>query len=517
MGVAADLTKRAESSPFLFRLVVCCVLLPAWSICAAVSEDRGAMIAIHGSVFLVDEKNEDPAKNVWVAARDPLTKELLAKAITNEDGSYTLHVPSPGRILLSASRAGYLTVAAEKNQTSSILLDCRAGRPYTGNDFRLVRAGAVNGRVVDHISEPVEEAEVVATPVVEGADSAAGLTFSSRTDDRGIFRIAGLQPGAYTLRVLPPESVLNYESETREIELSASEDRQGVHLTLRRLDRFPVSGRLSGVAPNVQAGIRLRAERLPAPGPVMGALVEPDGRFDFRFLPEGVYHVSGVPGRHAGRARELSFGVIEVRGPLSHLALHPVAAGGIQGRVRVSAQQPLRGFQLALVSDDGIHVHHIHVDGPEKEFAIPEVVPGHYRVDLRTREAYIERLVARPGSETERGFTVTPGAVTKLEVAVSNQFARLHGTVRQTSGQGESFATVSVHGQRGRHLVRADQKGLFVVPVVVPGVYRVCAWPDISAQATLDRGSWRQAGCESKQLQIDPGFEIQLDLTVTRW
>jgi hypothetical protein len=261
--------------------------------------------------------------------------------------------------------------------------------------------------------------------------------------------------------------------------------------------------------------LQLRAERLPS-GPVLGAIAELSGRFDFRFLPEGRYHVSSVLPSSRGRSRRVSFGVIDVRNTLSDLTLRPVPAGWIRGIV--STEQPLPAFQLVFASDDGASVHRVLVREPRSEFEIPEVMAGDYRIELRSTDAYIQEMTARPGSEMEGHFQVLPGTVSELELLVSNQFAQVSGRVwRRGSRDREPSATISLRGERGEYLVRADQGGHFVAPRVAPGIYRICAWSDISAQGTLRPANWRQAGCEGKQFRAEAGFETELDLTAAPW
>ena len=69
-----------------------------------------------------------------------------------------------------------------------------------------------------------------------------------------------------------------------------------------------------------------------------------------------------------------------------------------------------------------------------------------------------------------------------------------------------------VQGDRGDHVVQADQTGRFLFGKVIPGDYRICAWTDIAPEQVAEEAAWEAAGCAQKIIPIDPESEIEIDL-----
>jgi hypothetical protein len=118
----------------------------------------------------------------------------------DDDGNFEVRGLDPGLYMLNASLPGYVSE-----------VDPATGRPggaYRPGDsatVRLVRGGVVTGAVTDSQGEPVVAVSVRAFRVrdLDGRTLQTPFPFSleDRTDDRGIYRIYGLQPGLYVVLV----------------------------------------------------------------------------------------------------------------------------------------------------------------------------------------------------------------------------------------------------------------------------------------------------------------------------
>jgi hypothetical protein len=64
----------------------------------------------------------------------------------------------------------------------------------------LQRFGAIAGTVRDENEIGIPDFDVVAYRAVPGGNQAPQSTNRGKTDDRGVFRIAGLEPGSYLIR-----------------------------------------------------------------------------------------------------------------------------------------------------------------------------------------------------------------------------------------------------------------------------------------------------------------------------
>jgi len=114
----------------------------------------------------------------------------------NRGGQFTFSV-SAGMYLLRASRNGFAPFQyGQKNWKS-------AGRPMAVEqdgslylDIRLRRYAAIAGTVLDENEIGIPDQKVIAYPARQPLQVAASAT----TDDRGIYRIHGLEPGTYYVR-----------------------------------------------------------------------------------------------------------------------------------------------------------------------------------------------------------------------------------------------------------------------------------------------------------------------------
>ncbi len=121
---------------------------------------------------------------------------------TNTSGSFEFGNIPAGKYLLKASRQGYISVEHAQRAWNS------AGRPITVAEdsapfltFRLPRYGAITGAVVDENDVGIPRQEVIAYRASEPPQIAT----RARADERGIFRIYGLEPGSYFIRTTAAE------------------------------------------------------------------------------------------------------------------------------------------------------------------------------------------------------------------------------------------------------------------------------------------------------------------------
>jgi hypothetical protein len=126
-------------------------------------------------------------------------------AMTDDEGRYVFSGVGAGRYMLSASKTGHVPI---------IFGQARPGRPGTpiqltdGQSFaanlQLPRGSVITGTVVDEYGEATPGTQVrVLRYVVQSGRRTLQQTGSGATDDRGIYRIYGLQPGEYIVSAVP--------------------------------------------------------------------------------------------------------------------------------------------------------------------------------------------------------------------------------------------------------------------------------------------------------------------------
>ncbi len=127
-----------------------------------------------------------------------------ARTVTSDDeGNFQLTDLAPGAYLVSGFMPAYVTVSSQSS------LEIR--RPGDYVTLRLSRGGVITGRVTDAAGDPVVGAYVTAKLVrnPEGQSLINSLPpqlrgnfgGSSMTDDRGVYRLFGLEPGVYVVSV----------------------------------------------------------------------------------------------------------------------------------------------------------------------------------------------------------------------------------------------------------------------------------------------------------------------------
>ena len=110
--------------------------------------------------------------------------------MTDAEGKYSIKGLPPGSYSVSVERVGFATsarvqVALRPDSTPEV-------------KFKLTPTGAILGRVLDHEGDAVEGAGVY-------AQNSAGnrQPVTATTDHTGRYRIGGLTPGRYRIRVHP--------------------------------------------------------------------------------------------------------------------------------------------------------------------------------------------------------------------------------------------------------------------------------------------------------------------------
>ena len=170
---------------------------------------RKATGSISGRVT-VDGK---PAASIFVAAVAGETlnrRDAAARAITDSDGHYLIAglaagqyqvwTMTPNLIADVGAHPGYYTYYGA---SKSINLD---GDEQVANvDLRLMRGSVITGRVTNPDNKPVVGEAVTIQLLDQNGNPrypvAATSIDANRTDDRGIYRIYGLQPGRYKVSV----------------------------------------------------------------------------------------------------------------------------------------------------------------------------------------------------------------------------------------------------------------------------------------------------------------------------
>jgi hypothetical protein len=228
-------------------------------------------------------------------------------------------------------------------------------------------------------------------------------------------------------------------------------------------------------------------------------------------------------------------GVLEIESDLSGLVLKPLPPTGFSGVLQFEAAGAPEQVQITASSRDGLRPSTALAKAPDYRFEMTNLIPGTYNLSLgltsrgpsrvrgprREGSEYFVRGIRR-GSEIApaREIELTEGKVDEVQLVISNEFSHVSGRVKaapagETGGpirNGSQFQ-VGLSGPDGFRAVQADQNGEFSFDRVVPGEYRICAWEAPDAQGIYDDQTWRAAGDAVRKFSIDPGSDVEIDLT----
>ncbi|MEO8483752.1 MAG: carboxypeptidase regulatory-like domain-containing protein [Acidobacteriota bacterium] len=220
--------------------------------------------------------------------------------VSDDQGRFTFEALTAGQFTLDASHDQFLSTSYGQR---------KAGRPGTPIDLGatqrlrltvpMTRGGVITGSVVDDLGEPLMNARVRAMRFVL-VNGFRRLRSASevRTDDRGIYRIFGLEPGEYLVSGAMPLSAYGYQTISMEdviVRSSTGDDFVPALEGLQSDFLISVPGRVN-LAPTFYPGVTTAGSALRIA--VEGG-TERSG-VDIRILPirtgtiEGI--VSGAPG-----------------------------------------------------------------------------------------------------------------------------------------------------------------------------------------------------------------------------
>ncbi|MGE5244530.1 MAG: carboxypeptidase regulatory-like domain-containing protein [Betaproteobacteria bacterium] len=157
--------------------------------------------AISGRVLTADTGR--PVKRARVFVTSPALQEGRA-AMTDDSGAFELTGLPAGRYSVTAAKTGFITLSYGQRRPlqpgTPLQLDDH--QQIKGLDFRLPRGGVISGHVFDEDGEPMPGAfvRVLRYEYLQG-DRRLVPAGGGQTDDRGAYRVWGLNPGEYYVNV----------------------------------------------------------------------------------------------------------------------------------------------------------------------------------------------------------------------------------------------------------------------------------------------------------------------------
>jgi len=445
-------------------------------------------VAAHAAVIsgvVLDSATGRPLARALVALR-PVegAGSKASSARANRWGQFMFTV-SAGIYLLRASRAGFAPFQYGQREWKS------AGKPVTVEqdgklflNIRLHRFAAISGTALDENEIGIPDQKVIAYPSKQPLAVAA----SALTDERGIYRIHGLEPGSYFVRTAAKQLedgsglLPTFHKETAAVDqalpVDVDLDRQAEDIDIR-----PLPGRL----------VRVSGRVVP-PVPVTLSLISDTGRvqtrtaatFTFEQVAPGNYElIADANGDAPGRGRLGAYREISVDNDIDGLQVQVTTWRETEFRIeddKGARIDPARVRLTARRKDLG--------GGGRAEVLKLEdgraaLGPGRWEMAAVPPSGYYVASFSGPGfPDSERGRAdgwneVVLRDFSAIRIKLSSRPASVHGVV--TSSQ-EPVAGAPVyleafdpgaHKRLDLRSMRTDVHGKFRFGDLAPGVYRI--------------------------------------------
>ncbi|HLG14658.1 MAG TPA: carboxypeptidase-like regulatory domain-containing protein [Blastocatellia bacterium] len=281
-------------------------------------------------------------------------------SLTDDQGRFSLDGITGGLYEVTALVPGYYAEREAAGQR-------RLFRPGESVLIRMIRGGVIAGVVTTSSGEAIVGIHVRAIRLrtLEGkpALSTTLLTTSYlRTDDRGAYRIYGLEPGVYVVsaggKAVLPISVTGYEGDsptyypsgTRDtatpLTLHAGQELMGIDIRYRENRGYVISGKVTGVTGGILGGGLVVLSQAPGGSVETISFLVPtegagEGQFAFSAVSDGEYDVSAMSVENSGTTSAAAPKRVKVKGADVtgvDLALTPL--GSISGRVVLEPAPP---------------------------------------------------------------------------------------------------------------------------------------------------------------------------------
>jgi hypothetical protein len=341
---------------------------------------------------------------------------LSRSVLTDAQGNFTFGKLPAGQFTLSASRNQLLpaTYGQLRPNGQGTAIQLTDGQQMRAN-LRLARGGVVTGMVVGPDGDPQPYAQIRALRyVMSNGIKRLQQMGGSSTDDRGMYRMSGLQPGDYIIGAMPNTG--EFMSERMMADAAA-------------VEQAIMSGNVQPpTAPGQPPTVTVQVSP-PQSGPIEG--------------PPG-FLTTYYPGTLAvAQATAITVAANEERAGVD-IQVIPVQSATIQGTV-ITPLAPGLAVQLSLLSDDPMSASMSPMSsrvGQEGKFTFRNVSPGRYTVMAQT-------VAAPPSSVTIiNGVPSPPQPVQPVRLEDSQ---RLWGRA-DVSIDGPTPASVSISLQPGKSI-----------------------------------------------------------------
>jgi len=450
---------------------------------------------------------------------------------TNVYGAFEFPPLAPGAYLVTASRRAFATLQYGQKRWKAagvpVVLDEAASATLS---LRLPRFGSIAGTVVDENDVGLPEHEVLAYRNTRPPQMVAHAT----TDDRGMYRLWGLEPGSYLVRTAAKKGDEDSYLPTFARETSRVEEARPVDVELDRqtddVNVRPFPGRLSSIAGQAYTGSQLPVTvTLVSDMGSQSTVSDSSGNFHFESVGPGVYELyAQAPADRRGGGMQAAFLplVVDREHTDARLRLGPLA--DVQILVEDTRGQPVDFtlFQVLARRKD------LSGDGKPETLRpnrghVP-LHPGRWDLALNpTAGYYVAKFSVVQGENAGRGRAdgwneiAAAGGPFAVQFVLSPNPGVVRGAVTGANHEPVAGAPVYLEAYdldaRRRladlRVVRTDMQGKYQFYGLPPGNYRILGTFEYQSP---DSAALDAAGARTVKVEESRDVALDLELYVLR-
>lgn len=404
-----------------------------------------------GRVVTMDAAAE-PVRNAIVTLSAPdLTPPR--STMTDDAGRFAFANLPAGRFTITASKAAHITTAygAKRPARPGVPVPLADGQRITDLTVRLARGAVITGRVTDRSGQPVSLVQVVAVRAAL-ANGPGGTARSTDdvvlTDDRGAYRIYGLEPGTYLLAALPGSTTLG------DLEAMSTAEVDAAFAALKSKPNTPAAALKPSTPPRTATYVMTS------------------------------FYVPGTPS--ASDAQRITLGIGEERSG-ADVVVEPLRAATVEGVLSTTDGSSAANVLVSLIAigpplpaGPGPRPTPLARTAADGRFKLPAVAPGQYVLTASAPPLFVSETLAL-SADQQVALTLAPMPAFKGRVAFDRSAlppldditkVRLQLALPNTAampgnvgvGRGSSVSP-------GFAFVKPD--GTFEFAPMVPGTYRL--------------------------------------------
>jgi len=426
------------------------------------------------------------------------------------------------------------------------------GQVMSGLVVPMTPTGNVDGRITNELGQPMEGIQVRLMRQFYSEDGEVGFEAAgtTRTNDRGQYRLYWVSPGRYTITAepvrvspvrIPGDAVSSNSTENvgyvgsyypgtpdsaraLPIDVKPGLDVGNIDWSLLPAQAVATSYHIRGRVIDSRTGQPPRSvsilvsKRFGGSSATTDAYRASDGTFDIRNLTPGTYWIGAGANVGAGFGERVSAqtSVTVSDRDVNGITLTIVPQFNVNVRIRTE------GFAVETLYNKGIRAalewfgarapyeaEPVNVIASEA-FPLFRLSPGSYRLSVSRLPADYYVKEARLGPLDILGRTIElDGPVSgTLDLLISNRSGLIEGTVLDARQQPAAYieAVLIPEAQRDRFdlykRATADENGRFTILGIPPGSYRLFAWETIEPYAYFDAEVVRQAESQGKPIRV---------------